>query len=342
MSRSSNDHLDPHAFEHIVVFFANALGDHLMALPTLRALSAACGGRLTLATAMNGTDLLFGDVRCNRIAQVPIRWADGELDPIAVSQVLGPTDLFISVNYWHNPSLSALIDQMSPTVTVGFNPKFGWPLVLDGSRHHVDQVFQVCEALGLTDKPEAHAYPFPLPAESVHFAERLRAALDGMKLLVVHLHSKPAKTWPIDQANRAIEAFVAAHPDYAAIALAKQPEQLTGLSPCVIPLTGLPLASASAVVAAADIFLGVDSFPLHVADLWKRPGVGLYGPTESSHWGYRFTPSARHIDSHGAMADIDPEHVAAVLSEVSCEAADDWRSNLVGAATAPVVTLRYL
>lgn len=341
MSRSSNPHLDHHTFDHIAVFFANALGDHLMALPTLRALAAAWDGRFTLATATNGTALLFGDVRCKRIVQVPIRWTDGVLDPVAVAGMLGPTDLFISVNYWHNESLTALIDQMPSAATIGFNPKFRHPLVLDASRHHVDQVFQVCEALGLADTPDAHGYPFPLPAESVRFAERLRAAIGDMKLLVVHLHSKPAKTWPIERANQAIEAFLSAHPDYAAVALAKDPEKLAGLSPSIIPLTGLPLASATAVVAAADIFLGVDSFPLHVADLWRRPGVGLYGPTSSAQWGYRFTASARHIDSHATMADIDPEQVAAVLSEVSHEAVDDWRSNLVGGATAPVVTLRY-
>ena len=332
--------IDPSAHDHIVVFFANALGDHLMALPTLRALSASLDGRFTLATAVTPTDLLFGGLRCQRAVEIPIRWNDGFFEAGPASNLLGPVDLFISLNYWHNPSLTALLQRLTPALTLGFNPRFGHPIVADTSRHHIDQVFQVCELLGVSETAEAHAYPFPLPAESVEFATRLRAALATFRLLVVHVETKPAKSWPVEDANRAIEAFLDAHPDYVAVALAKREERLAGLSPRVIPLVGLPLASAAAVVAAADLFLGVDSFPLHVADLWRVPGVGLYGPTSSAMWGYRFTPGARHVDGRGTMAAIDPREVAAGLGAVAREGFAP-RPDLMGNASAPVVTLRY-
>jgi ADP-heptose:LPS heptosyltransferase len=340
-STGSTERVNPTAYGRIVIFFANALGDHLMALPTLRAVSAALDGRFTLATAASATDLLFGGLRCERVVQIPLRWSDGFFDPVAVSQLLGPIDLFISINYWHNPSLTTLIQHLPSTVTVGFNPRFGHAISADPSRHHVDQVFQVCEVLGLGGTPDAHAYPFPLPPASVEFAKRLRAALGPLRLAVGHFRTKPDKTWPIAAVNRAIDRFLDEHPTDAVVVLGKREEDLVGLSPRAIPLAGLPLASAAAVIAAADLFVGVDSFPLHVADMWNVPGVGLFGPTSSAKWGFRFTPRAVHVDGNGSMAAIDPDAVAAALGAVAAGRDVGRRPDLLGNATAPDVTLRY-
>jgi ADP-heptose:LPS heptosyltransferase len=340
MSVAVKGQLNLRKFDRIVVFFANALGDHLLALPTLRALSAALDGRFTLATADSPTDLLLGDVQCERVVKIPISWLDGKFDAAETASLLGPMDLFVSLNYWHNASVDAFVDHLTSTVTVGFDPHFEYEIVADTSRHHIDQVFQVCDVLGIRDTPERHAYPIPLPAASLQFAGDIRKMLGGRKLFVVHAESKPDKTWPLAQVNEAIEAFLDTHEDFVPIVLSRRAERLAGLTPRAVPLGGAPLASATAVVAAADVFLGVDSFHLHVADLWRRPGLGLFGPTQSRHWGFRFSPFGRHVDG-GSMTAIDVDDVASRLAHLVKEAQSYESPNLIGNAVAPVVTLRY-
>lgn len=43
----------------------------------------------------------------------------------------------------------------------------------------------------------------------------------------------------------------------------------------------LRLGVALALVSLSDLFLGVDSCMLHMADLCRVPGVGLFGPDSS-------------------------------------------------------------
>jgi ADP-heptose:LPS heptosyltransferase len=333
--------LDPAAFERVVIFFANALGDHLIALAALRALAEAFGGRFTLATARSPTELLFGSVPCARVVQMPIQWGDGDFDAAAAAASLGPTDLFISVNNWHNDSVSALLTCLAPAMSVGFHPAYRIGLQPDLALHQVDQIFSICRVFGIAAPPEAHAGPFALPEASIEFATDVRQALGDMKMLLIHGETKPDKSWPIDQMNRVVTAFLAAHPDYVALGLAKRPEQLAGRTPALIPLAGLPIASAASIVASADIFLGVDSFPLHVADLWRLPAVGLFGPTQASEWGFRFSRCGRHVQGPGCMGLLRDEDVLAALDEVAALAPLCERPYTVGMVTAPVVTLRY-
>ncbi|WP_025736064.1 glycosyltransferase family 9 protein [Mycobacterium genavense] len=71
------------------------------------------------------------------------------------------------------------------------------------------------------------------------------------------------------------------------------------------------------MVANADLFLGIDSCMLHAADLARVPGVGLFGPTRSATWGFRFGPH-RHIDQR-KMADISVDAVLDALEAIADE-----------------------
>jgi ADP-heptose:LPS heptosyltransferase len=339
VTRTSNGHIDANAYERVVVFFANALGDHVLTLPTARALSAALEGRFTLLTAIGPTDLLFGDLQCQRIVQIPIE-PDGAFDTRATTDTLGRTDLFISLNDGHNNCVSGLLGCLAARLSVGFHSSFDVRMVRE-PEHQVDRIFKVRAAFGDDDRPDAHAHPFRLPSASVQLASDLRAMLDGRRLLVIHAETKPDKSWPVTRVNEAVGVALERNPDYVACALAKNGARLEGLSPRVIPLAGLPLASACAVVAAADVFLGVDSFPLHVADLWRVPGVGLFGPTRASQWGFRFSPIARHVEVDGSMERLDSGRVLAALDEVMALARAHRRPAPIGNAQAPDVTLRY-
>jgi ADP-heptose:LPS heptosyltransferase len=67
----------------------------------------------------------------------------------------------------------------------------------------------------------------------------------------------------------------------------------------------------------ADLFLGVDSLFLHAADLFRVPSVGLFGPTACEEWGFRVTPTWRHISGHGSMDTIQREAVLDALLSIA-------------------------
>ena len=53
---------------------------------------------------------------------------------------------------------------------------------------------------------------------------------------------------------------------------------------CVDLAGQLDLATLTAVLARASLFLGVDSGPMHLAAAWQRPQIVLFGPTNPFHW----------------------------------------------------------
>ncbi len=78
---------------------------------------------------------------------------------------------------------------------------------------------------------------------------------------------------PIDRLASAVDSFLVSHPSFIAVDVgpgelplppATRSRVFTGLE--------LPLVEAMATVASADLFLGIDSCMLHVADLARVPG----------------------------------------------------------------------
>ena len=84
----------------------------------------------------------------------------------------------------------------------------------------------------------------------------------------------------------------------------------------VIPSCGLSLDFALALIAEADLFVGIDSSFLHAADLFRVPGVGMFGPTAPSEWGFRFARH-RHVCGKGTMTTIGVPSVVAALNALA-------------------------
>jgi len=56
---------------------------------------------------------------------------------------------------------------------------------------------------------------------------------------------------------------------------------------------------------------------LHAADLFRVPGVGLFGPTDPYRWGFRLSPHGRSIWGMGMMEAISREAVLEALLEIA-------------------------
>lgn len=156
--------------------------------------------------------------------------------------------------------------------------------------------------------------PVQLPCKDVERARLLRAKVpQPVHVMAIHTETVPEKMWPTDRFISLLDKFFENHPNYVAFVVDKADRALDAgeHSNHVIPLPFQPLATAFALVGESDLFLGVDSCMLHAADLFRVPGVGLFGPTDYRVFGFRFG-SHQHVYSNGCMEDINEEDVLTV------------------------------
>lgn len=86
-----------------------------------------------------------------------------------------------------------------------------------------------------------------------------------------------------------------------------------------IDLTGrLSLLETAAVIAAADIVLGVDSMAMHLAAMFEKPQVVLFGPTNAFHWRPRH-PGAVVVQAseNGVATHFVPKAAGAPMNLIS-------------------------
>jgi ADP-heptose:LPS heptosyltransferase len=326
--------------ERPVVLFGNGLGDHLLALPTLRALSELFDGRLALISMPGMADIFLRGLRFRSVCETAMRSEINgrDFDVAAVAQAMPMADLMISLNPWHSPAIDRLLTQWSAPQSLGFSRKFSVALPLDYSKHSVDLAFGVARHLDPRLEVETFAAP-PLasPVAAGHVGRILQWFPPAMKILAVHADtglwtsdgakafgvsksSTPIlgnKMWPLDCFVGLLDAFLDRHPDYLAIVVGGMDMKLDrgAHKNRVISACGLPIDASFAFVGVADLFVGVDSCMLHAADLHRVPSVGLFGPTNPREFGLRFCD---HV--HVARADmhsISVDEVCAALDSLA-------------------------
>mgnify|MGYP005848585615 CR=1 FL=1 len=126
--------------------------------------------------------------------------------------------------------------------------------------------------------------------------------------------SRPDKDWPAAgyaQVARALAArgrtvVLLGGADDAAACRAIAESARTGL-----PAVGWPTAEAIALLAGAEVFIGGDSGPLHLAAALGRPAIGLFGPTDPACTGPR-GPAARVL-RHRPLHELPAEAVLAAI-----------------------------
>lgn len=89
----------------------------------------------------------------------------------------------------------------------------------------------------------------------------------------------------------------------------------------VIDLTGkLSLIQTAAVIARAELALGVDSMAMHMAAVFERPQIVLFGPTNPFHWRPRHEKAVVIAAGHaGPVTQFDPRAEGAAMNLISTE-----------------------
>lgn len=309
--------------EKPVVFFGNGIGDHLLNLPAIRALASLFQGRMTLVCMPGSKDVFFSDVRVSACVEVvmPRAGACREFEARDLAVRIGKCDAFISLNPWHSESVDMLLERLAPRWSIGFFSQFHVSLARDYFKHSADLAFDVPRFLNQGLTLETFAAPPRLLEKYVCWADELREMLPpSIRILAVHADSTSDKMWPRPRLLRMLGAFLERNPTFVVWVIGKKNLRLDvgRFSERVMPFYNIPLAMSFCLVRQSDIFLGVDSCMLHAADLFRVPGVGLFGPTNPSEWGFRFSRH-RHLRSIGSLTDLHEDKVMESIESLLAE-----------------------
>lgn len=301
------------------VMFSNGLGDHLLNLPAVRALAHLFPHRLALLCQPGAGETFFHGLPLRRVVETPmaIEPRGKRFDAAAAARELGATDLLLSLNPWHGPSVDRLLERLAPPRSIGFHPGFTEVLERDFTKHSAELAFDVPRRLAPHLSLDDFAEPPRFPPAAHAAADDVWRSLPPAELtLAVHADSDEAhKTWPAQAFRRALDAVLERHPGMRVVVVGMADVGLAeGRHGARVTLClGLPVGVAALLVGRSDLFLGVDSCFLHAADLFRVPGVALFGPTAPHEWGFRFGPGRALVGRDGEVASIAPEEVVLAL-----------------------------
>ena len=306
---------------HPVAFHVNGLGDRILALPAMRALARLYPQKLRVLGAPLDRERFYWDLPLADFVEVKT-WSESgtrQFDPEEVSRATGNCDLFVSFNGWHSSSMDELLRALPTDRQLGHFSAFSRCVEQPVDRHCFDAQFDLVQQLN----PQLELASFaaaPVPEPSAGSLIRvLRSTIpQGSKILAIHSETKAYKSWPTENYVRVLREFLAHHSEVSILLLdtenrakfdqATSPERIHPFAP-------LPFSIALGLLGVADLFLGVDSCMLHAADLYRIPGVGLFGPANMARWGFRFS-THRHVGGHGPMEAIRPSEVLDALEEI--------------------------
>jgi ADP-heptose:LPS heptosyltransferase len=305
--------------DYPVLLFLNGLGDHLINLPAIRAISELYPGKLGLACRIGSRDAFFADIQVRTVCQVPPFWQTSLRHPHLWRQ-LAPCDFLICLNPWHDDSIDNILMALCPDTSLGFFPQYKHKVALDYSKHSADLAFDIAQYLDPSLSLARYSAPPQFPAPALHSAARIIASLPSRaRVLAVHTDSSEEKTWSADSWACVLDRFLENHPDFFALIVGCRPPSIADARHAsrIVSCAGLPLLTSMSLVAKSDVFVGIDSCMLHVADMFRVPGVGLFGPTNPHEFGFKFSRH-RHAWGKGAMRGIDVDEVIAGLDAIVC------------------------
>jgi len=224
-------------------------------------------------------------------------------------------DLFLSFAEWQSPSLSKLMSETRTVSSVGRYDDFTFNLWRpeDEDKHQFDAMFAIAERI-------FPGYQIDQFFQALKFSDAVRGAGDEILQASggdfwIGFHPEGSlreKSCPYHLISDIVRCLVAWRTDAVIFifGLEKQYFELELLSRRVIVLNRLPLELAAYLVSRMNVFVGVDSCFLHIADLCRVPGVGLFGPTFSERFGFRF---ARHVHIQSQAMNIDGSQVTAAM-----------------------------
>lgn len=301
-----------HSKSNHVAFLLNGIGDYVLNLPTLRALAGEIfPGELSFVCLPGVKDVFFDDLHLKEIIECDAEQVDGEVafDVESLANKIEGCNVFCSLNTWHSPSVSGLLDLVRPRFSSGFHSCFTHQIIDEG-QHCADFAFETARLFDPLLHIESFSYPISI---ADYDQKRARAILSCIppngRIMIIHADTQPDKMWPADRFRRVLDQFLEEHRDWLALIVGERNLELDSgrQSQRVIPCFDISLGVSIGLFERADLFIGVDSCMLHVADLQGIPSVGIFSnPSDCRNYGPRF---ATHKNAIGTMLMEDVSEI---------------------------------
>lgn len=283
------------------------IGDVVFTTPAIRALRAHFpDAHLTYIVEPHAAPIVEGNPHLDRVIVAPrSRGLRGLARDVALGRSLRAARFDLAIDFHGGPRAGLLTWLSGATERIGYAiAGRGWmytrrlarPRALR-PRHSVENQWDLLAALGIAPPDRvAHAVEMPAdPAVAADVAARLAAAgvADTDRVVVIHVSAgNPFRRWPPEHFVALTAAL--ARRTGARIVVTSGPSErdarehvvasaralLAADAAARVPSCGeFSLAELRALVDRAQLFIGGDSGPLHVAATSRVPIVGLYGPT---------------------------------------------------------------
>lgn len=306
------------------LFFCNAFGDHLCARPTVMALQAYFGGRLGFIGHPYMVEHFYPDAGFRFVHEIPFVSREDLTHGFALSDIQKVDDQFdalISLNPWDSPLVRELADAIAPRPFIGLNFWYSDVGLLKSEDNIVDHTFKLAKLLDPQASLERFATLQPRAPLYVHRSRHIQDQLPaGKKVLCVHTETQAYKQWTLDKFRQLIHAFLERHDDYAVVIVDPTDNDLDEgpFSDRIFSFDQVDVDTATDVLVACDLFVGIDSYFMHAADFARVPTVAIFGETDPRLWGPRF---ATHRVCRAAKAsEVSVQEVLAALEELSSPA----------------------
>jgi ADP-heptose:LPS heptosyltransferase len=291
-------------YKNPYLFFCNAIGDYIMALPTLRALNNIFNGRLSIIYNKSKINShIMSELNVKKVIEIEFQHIDDErrFDPDSVAEQIKNCDLFLYLNTWINEiDIRRLLDQLPHLKkSVGYYPYFTDQISYSTSIHNFDLYFRMVHVFDKDLSIEDFSYA---PQFDENYNKRIAPLViqnktRGIKYLAVHFDSEPEKSLNRNIYEVFLEKILETYPDIYLVPIGLDDIELQKKHHKRILNFGrpLPFLIATAYLQAADFFIGVDSCFLHISDLHSIPSIGIFGPTSAVEFGFRFNEKYSHI-----------------------------------------------
>ena len=262
------------------IFFANGIGDALMALPGIRAALRAMPDATLITPTNPAYDFIFSGIE-HRIRIPP--QSGLEFDWKELDRRAGEPDRLAIFTSWSSVALAEWTSVVNGRgYTSGLIGEASRIAVSEG--HYIRRYFEVARKIDPALRLEDHILPLIDPADE--------PGLRGQEYYVLHLDTGAEKRL----ANSVWEGLVASleqhRPDLRPVVIGRDlmSERRLGGTLQGVAHAPFDFAACCKILAGATFFAGVDSSFLHFADLQRIPAVGVFRTQNAERFGLYLTP----------------------------------------------------
>ena len=274
-----------------LLIHTNGIGDSILAVPAVRALEMAYSGRLSILTRHSHVIReLHDDGSFRSITEMP-DFGRSKTETRDLASILEKHDMFISLDHYVAPEHQTICRLRNGSYSIGLFPTYGHCVNRSINKHSVDEYFDIVTALFPDESICSYVHVPRVRSESVAIALGLVGERAVGHILAVHSETGSNKRWTGSGFREVTRHFLSRVPASLVWVL-----DFHGLdhwwdgldSDRVIFVPRLRFDVRMAMMSLANVFVGIDSSMLHLADLFRVPSIALFTKTDSRRWGLRF------------------------------------------------------